>query len=50
MYEDDDYSYYEVANNKFISKFFAPLKAYIEEDSEFDNRLTELFINVIRNS
>lgn len=50
MYEDDDYSYYEVANNKFISKFFAPLKSYIEEDSEFDNRLTELFINVIRNS
>jgi hypothetical protein len=47
-YEDDDYE--RAMNNKFISKFFAPLKAYIEEDSEFDNELTELFINVLRNS
>ncbi|MCR5308698.1 MAG: hypothetical protein K6E21_01115 [Bacilli bacterium] len=49
-YEDEGYDddYYD---SKFVDKFFAPLKAYIDEDGgEFENTLTELLINVIKAS
>ncbi len=46
----EDSGYYQMPENKFVNKLFAPLKAYVDEDSQFENPLTELFINVIAQS
>lgn len=45
-YEDDEFY------NKFVGKFFAPLKTYIGGDNDFDedDSLAELFFNVVKNS
>ena len=46
-YEDSAYNTSNVSS-PFVDKLFAPLKGYIDdEDPEFDNALTSIFINVI---
>lgn len=50
VYDDEDY--YDMPQMKFINKFFSPLKSYVdlEGDSEFENPMTELLVNVISKS
>lgn len=49
--DEDDEEEYEY-ESKFVNKLFAPLKAYIEGENDFDeeDNLAELFFNVIKNS
>ena len=39
-----------ILDNKFVNKFFAPLKEYILDEGDYDSLLTEMFVNVIRES
>ena len=54
-YEDDDYEdddYYEAPEIEFVNRLFAPLKDYIDEDTDFEygSALSQVLVNVIRNS
>ncbi|MBO7614494.1 MAG: hypothetical protein J6T15_02180 [Bacilli bacterium] len=52
-YEDErvaSYNLPEIPDNKFVNKFFAPLKGFILDEGDFDSLLTEMFVNVIRES
>lgn len=49
-YDDDDY--YEAPDIEFVNRLFAPLKEYIEDDTEYEygNALSQVLVNVIKNS
>lgn len=51
-YEDEDLHTggNNIPNNKFVDKFFSPLKEYINDEGDFDDLLSEMFVNVIRES